>query len=61
MNAYATPVLLGGSSFRMMSPMIVTEILNQSNWPLGAALAFILLTVTVTISVLAGLFIRRRY
>jgi len=61
MNAYATPVLLGGSSFRMMSPMIVTEILNQSNWPLGAALAFILLTVTVVISVLAGLFIRRRY
>ncbi|WP_235901745.1 ABC transporter permease [Ochrobactrum quorumnocens] len=61
MNAYATPVLLGGPSFRMMAPMIVTEILNKANWPLGAALALILLTVTVTISVLAGLFIRRRY
>jgi putative spermidine/putrescine transport system permease protein len=61
MNAYATPVLLGGPSFRMMAPMIVTEILNKANWPLGAALAFILLSVTVTISVLAGLFIRRRY
>ncbi|WP_343313848.1 ABC transporter permease [Brucella sp. BE17] len=61
MNAYATPVLLGGASFRMMAPMIVTEILNKANWPLGAALAFILLSITVTISVLAGLFIRRRY
>ncbi|GGA94093.1 ABC transporter permease [Brucella endophytica] len=61
MNAYATPVLLGGPSFRMMAPMIVTEILSKANWPLGAALAFILLSVTITISVAAGLFIRRRY
>ena len=61
MNAYATPVLLGGPSFRMMAPMIVTEILNKANWPFGAALAFVLLTVTVTISVLATTFIRRRY
>lgn len=61
MNAYATPVLLGGPSFRMMAPMIVTEILNKANWPLGAALAFILLSVTAIIATLAGLFIRRRY
>lgn len=61
MNAYATPVLLGGPSFRMMAPMIVTEILSKANWPFGAALAFILLSTTVTISVLAALFIRRRY
>jgi putative spermidine/putrescine transport system permease protein len=39
----------------------VTEILNKANWPLGAALAFILLAVTMTISLLAALFIRRRY
>jgi len=61
MNAYATPVLLGGPSFRMMAPMIVSEILNKANWPLGAALAFILLSATVTISVIVGIFIRRRY
>lgn len=61
MNAYATPVLLGGPSFRMMAPMIVTEILSKANWPLGAALAFILLSTTVMISVLAAFFIRRRY
>jgi len=61
MNAYATPVLLGGPSFRMMSPMIVGEILNKANWPFGAALSFILLSVTVSITVLAGYYIKRRY
>lgn len=61
MNAYATPVLLGGPSFRMMAPMVVVEIMNKANWPLGAALAFILLATTVAISILAALFIRRRY
>ena len=60
MNAYATPVLLGGPAFRMMSPMIVGEILNKANWPLGAALSFILLAVTITITVMIGLYVRRR-
>ncbi len=61
MNAYATPVLLGGPSFRMMSPMIAGEILNKANWPFGAALSFILLSVAVSITVLAGYYIKRRY
>jgi putative spermidine/putrescine transport system permease protein len=61
MNAYATPVLLGGPSFRMMSPMIVGEILNKANWPFGAALSFILLSVTVTATVVAGRYIKRKY
>lgn len=61
MNAYATPVLLGGPSFRMMAPMIVTEIMSKANWPFGAALAFVLLSVTISVSVMAALFIRRRY
>ncbi len=61
MNAYATPVLLGGPSFRMMAPMIVNEILHKANWPFGAALAFILLSVTIIISILAARFIRKTY
>jgi putative spermidine/putrescine transport system permease protein len=61
MNAYATPVLLGGPSFRMMSPMIVGEILNKANWPFGAALSFILLSVTIAITVVAGRYIKRKY
>lgn len=61
MNAYATPVLLGGPSFRMMSPMIVSEILNKANWPFGAALSFILLSVTITITVVVGYYVKRKY
>ncbi|MDH7808691.1 MULTISPECIES: ABC transporter permease [unclassified Rhizobium] len=61
MNAYATPVLLGGPSFRMMSPMIVGEILNKANWPFGAALSFILLSVTISITVVAGYYVKRKY
>ncbi|KAB1115066.1 ABC transporter permease subunit [Neorhizobium galegae] len=61
MNAYATPVLLGGPSFRMMSPMIVGEILNKANWPFGAALSFILLCVTISITVAAGYYVKRKH
>src|SRR5690606_4635471 len=46
MNAYATPVLLGGSGFKMMSPILYSQISVASNWPFGSALAFILILVT---------------
>lgn len=47
MNAYATPVLLGGSGFKMMSPILYSQIAVASNWPFGSALAFILIFVTL--------------
>src|SRR5690606_21355774 len=46
MNSYATPVLLGGSGFRMMAPVLYKQISVGSNWPFGAALAFILIAIT---------------
>lgn len=61
MNAYATPVLLGGPSFRMMAPMVVHEVLEQSNWPFGATLSFVLMAVTLLLTVVANLFIRAKY
>ncbi len=51
MNAYATPVLLGGPSFQMMAPVVANEILQKNNWPMGAALSFVLIIVTVVLSV----------
>ena len=53
MNAYATPVLLGGSQFQMMAPAVYDQFVRATNWPFGAALAFILLAVTLTLT-LAG-------
>ncbi|HUN49642.1 MAG TPA: ABC transporter permease [Candidatus Sulfotelmatobacter sp.] len=61
MNAYATPVLLGGPSFHMMAPVLADEIATASNWPFGAALAFVLIAVTLLLTALAGAAFRRRY
>jgi putative spermidine/putrescine transport system permease protein len=61
MNAYATPVLLGGPRFHMMAPVLADEILTASNWPFGAALAFVLIAVTILLTALAGAAFRRGY
>ncbi len=61
MNAYATPVLLGGPRFQMMAPRVADEILGQTNWPFGAALAFVLIVVTLGLTALVNAFIARRY
>ena len=51
MNAYATPVLLGGPQFKMMAPAVYDQFVKGTNWPFGAALAFVLLVVTLTLTV----------
>lgn len=51
MNAYATPVLLGGPRFRMMGPAISDEIIVKNNWSVGAVLAFILIAVTLGLTI----------
>jgi len=61
MNAYATPVLLGGPRFQMMAPVVYTQISEQSNWPLGGALAFVLMTATLALTVGANTLVQRRY
>jgi putative spermidine/putrescine transport system permease protein len=61
MNAYATPVLLGGPSFRMMAPVVAGEVLQQSNWPFGAAVAFVLMAVTLALTAGANLLVARRH
>ena len=61
MNAYATPVLLGGPRFQMMAPVVANEVLNQNNWPFGAALSFVLMAVTLALTAAANWFVARRY
>ncbi len=60
MNAYATPVLLGGPRFQMMAPIVYDQISNQANWPLGSALAFILMAATLILTGAANALLRRR-
>jgi len=61
MNAYATPVLLGGPRFHVMAPKVYEQITGQSNWPFGAAMAFILMTATLVLTVLSTWLLQRRY
>jgi putative spermidine/putrescine transport system permease protein len=60
MNAYATPFLLGGPLFKMMAPLVYNQFTQQANWPFGAAIAFILMTVTLLLTVAANLLFQRR-
>lgn len=60
MNSYATPALLGGSGFRMMAPVLYGQISVASNWPFGAAMAFILISVTFLITAIMTLSLSRR-
>lgn len=59
MNAYATPVLLGGPKFNMMAPMIYQQISAALNWPFGAALAFMLIALTALLTVMSALMFDR--
>ena len=61
MNAYATPFLLGGPLFKMMAPLVYNQFTQQTNWPFGGAIAFVLMTVTLLLTMAANLVVQRRY
>ena len=60
MNAYATPVLLGGPKFRMMGPLIYGQF-QLNNWPFGASAAFILMAATLGLTATANILVQRRF
>jgi putative spermidine/putrescine transport system permease protein len=61
MNAYATPILLGGPKFQMMGPLVYEQFAGINNWPFGAAISFILMAATLLLTVAANLIVQRRY
>ena len=61
MNAYATPVLIGGPQFHAMAPEVYLQVQRAMNWPFGAALAFILMLTTLVLTVGATALAQRRY
>jgi putative spermidine/putrescine transport system permease protein len=61
MNAYATPVLLGGPRFQMMGPLVYGQFVQQNNWPFGGAIAFILMAATLVLTLAANLSVQQRY
>ena len=59
MNAYATPLLLGGPKFKMMGPLVYGQF-QLNNWPFGASAAFVLMTATLGLTATANILIKRR-
>lgn len=61
MNAFATPLLLGGPHFHMMAPLLFWAFSSDNNWPFSAAIAFILMATTLALTAVANHMIPRRY
>ncbi|WPS89583.1 ABC transporter permease [Brevibacillus halotolerans] len=49
MSAYVTPALMGGTSVKVIPVLAFEQIMSTLNWPLGAALAILLLSSTVVL------------
>ncbi len=60
-SAFATPAIIGGRRLKVASTLAYDEFLNTLNWPLGAAVAVLLLLALVLIVVGSNALIERRY
>ncbi|EKF42781.1 ABC transporter permease [Nitratireductor indicus C115] len=60
-SAFATPAVLGGRRIKMVSTTVYDEFLNTLNWPLGAAIAILLLVSVLTIMLAWNKLVERRY
>ncbi|MFC3124238.1 ABC transporter permease [Pseudoroseomonas globiformis] len=59
-SAFATPQMLGGRRLKVASSMTYTEFLNTLNWPLGAAVATLLLLAILATTLLWTSLVERR-
>jgi putative spermidine/putrescine transport system permease protein len=60
-SAFATPAIIGGRRLKVAATLAYDEFLNTLNWPLGAAVATLLLLALVTIIVGCNRLLERRY
>ena len=51
----------GGPRFQMMGPVVYGQFAGLNNWPFGAALAFVLMTATLALTVASNVLVQRRY
>ena len=60
-SAFATPAIIGGRRLKVAATLAYDEFLNTLNWPLGAAVAILLLIALVLIVVGSNALIEWRY
>jgi len=60
-SAFATPAIIGGRRLKVVPTTIYDEFLGNLNWPLGAALAVVLVAIVLIVSMGMNRLIERRY
>src|SRR6201981_2866858 len=60
-SAFAPPAIIGGRRLKVAATLAYDEFLNTLNWPLGAAVAVLLLVALALIVVGSNALIERRY
>jgi putative spermidine/putrescine transport system permease protein len=60
-SAFATPAIIGGRRLKVAATLAYDEFLNTLDWPLGAAVAILLLVANVVIIVGCNRLLERRY
>jgi len=60
-SAFATPAIIGGRRLKVASTLAYDEFLNTLNWPLGAAVAVLLLLALIAIIIGCNRLVERRY
>jgi putative spermidine/putrescine transport system permease protein len=61
MNTYTTSRMIGGPRLPMMAPALYSELTDGLNWPFSAAIAMILLVLTLGITYTYSHVLERRY
>lgn len=60
-SAFATPAILGGRRIKVVATAVYDEFMNTLNWPLGAAIAMLLLVSVMVIMICWNRLVERRY
>lgn len=60
-TAFATPSMIGGRSYKVVATTAYDEFLHSLNWPLGAAIAVLLLVLNVVIITAYNSYVERKY
>ena len=60
-SAFATPAIIGGRRLKVVPTTIYDEFLGNLNWPLGAALAVVLVLIVLTVSLGVNRLVEQRW
>ncbi len=56
---FITPDLLGGGKFLMIGNLIYDQFLSARDWPFGASLSFVLISIMLSLLFLQSIFVRK--